>query len=272
MLNLDASVTTGGQVDMLHAYDKALTDISKGALRTEVVQAVYGVMSRRFNRIVQSELSSPDSNLKHMVEWNTKGINPKDRLWYTEIIGQTVKWHFKQSSRNVPIDPRLENVRSTNHVFREKARVFERGEPVRIKPVQMKFLRWYDDRPYQYGSSLISHKNDKTSNVFAYESEIYEPGGGKYVNQFDNRFAIFWATADAQTSGELSRVLQGSKYFRGAVETSVHRATTIQSLKKMRATQRSIFGNGRNSGQVRAQAKEMIVEIQKELRRYGYNG
>lgn len=271
-MELNITVAADGQVDMLDAYDDALDQISKGALRTEVIGAVYGVMTRRFNKLVQADVSSPDSKLKHMVEWNTKGINPSDRLWTTALEGNTVQFHFKKSKKQVPIDPRLDNVVSTNHVFREKARVFEKGETVTIKPVQMKFLRWYDDRPYEHGASLISHTNEKTGDVFAYESEITAPGGGEFVNEFSNQFALFWSTAGAQSSGELSRILQGSKYFRGAVAESPHRAKTIKDLKKMRATNRSVFGNGRNSAPVRAQAKEMITEITKELRRYGYSG
>lgn len=269
MIGINATVTSNGQVDILHAYDQALEDISKGALKSEVIQSVYLVMNKRFNRVMTEELGDPDSKLKHMVEWNTRGTREADRLWITTLAGDTVQYQFKESGKQVPIDPRLTNVRSTNHVFRQKAKVFERGEPVNIKPVQMKFLRWYDDRPYEHGSSLVSHKNESTGDVFAYESEIYEAGGGQFVNEFSNRFAIYWATADAQTAGELSQVLQGSKYFRGAVNASPHRAKVVKDLKKMRGTQRSIFGNGRNSPEVRAQAKDMIKEIQKELRRYG---
>lgn len=269
-MELDITVSADGQVDMLHAYDDALDQISKGALRTEVIGAVYGVMTRRFNKLVQTDVSSPDSKLRHMVEWNTKGVKPSDRLWVTTLAGNTVEFRFQESKKKVPIDPRLDNVVSTDHVFRDKARVFEKGETVTIKPVQMKFLRWYDDRPYEHGTTLGAYK--KGDNVFAQESEITAPGGGEFVNEFSNQFAMFWSTAGAQSSGELSRILQGSKYFRGAVAESPHRAKTIKDLKKMRSTNRSVFGNGRNSAPVRAQAKEMIAEITKELRRYGYSG
>ena len=270
MINLNAKVTANGQVDILHSYDEALSQISKGALKNEVIGAVYHVMDRRFNRMVQADVASDDSKLRHMVEWDTNGVTPVDRLWVTALVGNTVTFTFRQSRKQVPIDPRLENVVSTDHVFREKAKVFEKGTPVTIKPTQMRFLRWYDDRPYEHGSSLVTHKSG--DNVFSLESQVDAPGGGKFVNEFSNRFAIFWATADAQTSGELSQILQGSKYFRGAVAESAHRARTIKDLKKMRGTQRSIFGNGRNSPNVRAQAKDMINEIKKELKRYGYNG
>lgn len=272
MINLNAKVTADGQVDILHAYDDALSQISKGALKSEVIDAVFHVLDRRFNRVMQAEVADPDSKLRHMVEWDTTGKNPLDRLWVTALVGNTVTFTFRESRKQVPIDPRLENVISEDHVFREKAKVFEKGSKVNIKPVQMRFLRWYDDRPHKYGTTLGARKDDIANTVTAEESEITKAGGGKFVNEFSNRFAIFWATADAQTSGEVSQVLQGSKYFRGAVASSSHREKTIKDLKKMRGVQRSVFGHGRNSPAVKAQAKEMIAEIQKELKRYGYNG
>jgi len=267
MLNVDASVTSNGQVDILHAYDDALTQISKGALKKEVIGSVYRVMDKRFNKMIQADLASEDSKFTHMVEWNTHGGTPASRLWVTVLVGEAVTFEFRESTTQVPIDPRLENVVSTDHVFRKKAEVFEKGTKVTIRPQQMRFLRWYDDRPYQYGSSLVTHKKGK--NVYSLESEIDTPGGGKYVNEFSNAFAIFWSNAGAATSGELSQILQGSKYFRGAVANSDHRKQTIKELRKMRGVQRSVFGHGRNSPQVKAQAKEMIEEINKELRRYG---
>jgi len=268
-LNINATITANGQVDILHSYEQALTDISKGALKSEVINSVYRVMNKRFNKMVQADVADSDSLLRHMVEWDTKGVTPIDRLWVTTLIGDQVTFQFRESRKQVPIDPRLDNVVSTDHVFREKARVFEKGTQVTIKPTQMRFLRWYDgeERPYKHGASLVTHTKGK--NVFSLESRIDAPGGGKFKNEFSNRFALFWATAGAQTSGELSQILQGSKYFRGDVAGSMHRERTIKDLRKMRGTQRSIFGNGRNSPEVRARAKDMIREINMELRRYG---
>lgn len=265
----DIQVTSNGQIDLLYAYDDALNRISKGALKKEVIDTVYKVMDRRFNKLMDAEFQRGESSIRHMYEWKASPGNPAHKLWFTKLHNDTVVFYFRQSRQQVPIDPRLENVKSKDHVFKRKAEVFEKALPVHIKPKSMKFLRWYDDRPGGNGESLVAGKNPAQNTVYAYESEIDNPGGGQFRNEFTNKFAIFWATAGVNSEAELSRVLQGSKYFRGDVANSLHRKQTIKSLRKMRGTQRAIISNGRNGQEAKRLAKEMIAEIEKDLRHYG---
>lgn len=268
---MEIRVQTHGQMGILYGLDDALKQISRGALKREVIETVYQVMDRRFNRLMDAKAANGESNIRHMYEWDPTPGNPAHRLWYTKFMdGDTVAYVFRQSRQTVPIDPRINNVMSTDHVFRDKARVFEFAEPVNITPKNVKFLRWYDDRPYKYGQSLVKYVDKKTSVVHSYESNIHTSAGGSFRNEFTNEFSIFWATAGVEGTANISRVLNGSVYFRNAVDASKYRAEQITTLKKMRATQRGILNNGRNGAAAKKAAKEMLGAIKKELREYGY--
>lgn len=272
---MDISVTPNGQMDILYGTEDMLTQVSRGALRSEVIEAAYGVMDRRFNRLMDTRNKSGESKIRHMYEWESAPGNPAHRLWYTKLIdGDQVAFFFRQSTQQVPIDPRLDKVRSTDHVFRDKARVFENAEQVEIRPTNMVFLRWYDadDRPYKHGSSLVEFRNRKKNTVHSLGSDIYRSGGGAFDNAFTNEFSMFWATAGVSATADLSRVLNGSQHFRKAIKNSEHRGQTIKSLKKMRGTQRAILSNGRNGPVAKKAAKEMLAAIKQELKIYGATG
>lgn len=270
---MDIKVTTHGQIDILYGMEDALSQISRGALHNEVIETVYQVMSRRFYRLMDAEYQKGGSDIRHMYEWNSEPGNPAHRLWVNLLVDKkAVAFEFRESRQRVPIDPRLDHVESTDHVFRRKAEVFEKAEPVRISPKNVMFLRWYDDRPYEYGASMVEFKDKRANTVFSSESEIYQSGGGAFTNEFSNQFAIFWATAGVQGTADLSRVLHGSVYFRKAIQESAHRRTTIKQLRGMRGTQRRILSDGRTGPKAKAAAKEMLGAIKKELVRYGHTG
>lgn len=274
---MEITVKAHGQMDILYGLDDALQQISRGALKKEVIETVYQVMDRRFNRLMDQKAQNGESNIRHMYEWDPTPGNPAHRLWYTKLMdGDTVAYVFRQSKQTVPIDPRIDNVTSTDHVFRDKARVFEFAEPVSISPKNVPFLRWYggdeedETRSGKHGSSLVKYKDKKTNVVHSLGTEIYASGGGAFANEFSNEFSIFWATAGVEGTANISRVLNGSVHFRNAVDASKYRAEQITTLKKMRATQRGILSNGRNGATAKKAAKEMLGAIKKELREFGY--
>lgn len=274
---MDITVTTHGQMEILHGLDESLKQISRGALKKEVIEATYQVMDRRFNRLMDADYQSGQSKIRHMYEWDAVPGNPAHRLWYTKLMdGDSVAFVFRQSTQQVPIDPRIDNVTSTDHVFREKARIFEFAEPVSISPKNVPFLRWYggdeedETRSGEHGSSLVKYKDKKTNVVHSLGTEIYASGGGAFANEFTNQFAIFWATAGVQGTADLSRVLNGSAHFRKAVDASQHRNQTITQLKQMRGTQRRLISDGRVGAASKKAAKEMLDAIKRELREYGY--
>lgn len=270
---MDITVTTNGQVDILYAYADVLTQISRGALHSEVIESVYEVMSRRFYRLMDDQYQAGGSDIRHMYEWEAKKGNPAHRLWYNILVdNKAVAYVFRESRQQVPIDPRIDNVESRDHVFRRKAEIFEKAESVSITPKNVAYLRWYDERPYKHGASLVEFRNKKTKVVSSLGSEIYASGGREFQNAFSNQFSIFWSTAGVQGTADLSRVLHGSPVFRGAVRESSHRNLTIKKLTKMRGTQRGILSNGRNGPVAKAAAKEMLAEIKKELKIYGHKG
>lgn len=278
-VSVNAGFTDTSGIELVGAYSELFDQISKGALRSEVVNTVFNIGLKRWEALIAAEMSNPNSKIKHMFEWNPSPGNPADKLFQIVHTNGIVTYNILESKKQVPIDPRLTSPIYTNHVFRKKAEMFESGEQVYIKPVNGKYLRWYSDGSGK-GTAIADVSFTKPSKdgqgveVFAKERLVAPIGSGQYQNQFSNFFSIFWATLGASTEGEVSRVIQSSAAFRGAVAASPTRKSNISSLQSMRGGYKSTLSSSKTSAEAKATAKLMLDEIKSELRKFGvtYNG
>lgn len=127
-----------------------------------LAQAAFAETEAAFN-VEAAAVAGAGGGIKHMFEWGTLGINrgrtnmrpspnsERARLWGTNLSGhglnQTYQYYFKPSVAFVPKPTVGETGMSAediatlrNHVFWNKAMVFETGMEVVIRPVEAKFL------------------------------------------------------------------------------------------------------------------------------------
>jgi hypothetical protein len=179
-------------------------------------------------------------NIKHMYEWGTAGINrgatnarpnpmsDRARLWEPIMTGKgfnrTLDFFYKPSLAYVPkptsgetgMDPDV-IASMRDHVFRQKAMVFESGITVTIRPQEAQFLlmpkyanvdtsQWRSN-DIERGYALVPGPNKlrpgaRTVGQFtAYWTQFWEGRGNDIMNaavqkELDEDYAIAMATSD----------------------------------------------------------------------------
>ena len=150
--------------------------------------------------------------IKHMYEWGTAGINrgrssvrpnpmsPTARLWATNLTGhgldRVYSYYFRPSLAVVPKPTvrdtgmsaeAISNLR--DHVFWNKAQVFETGQAVRIVPVQAKFLI----QPFYKGNipSNARGADIKRGYTVSKGPNVFRPGAAVAGN-FTNFWLHYW--------------------------------------------------------------------------------
>lgn len=152
---------------------------------------------------------------KHMYEWGTIGVNtgktdvrlrpesPAARLWMTFTEGQgldrTIWYAYRNSVATVPKPTKAATGMSTevigkmrDHVFWDKARVFEEGETVTIA---RKKAKWLLIPAYEGQRRRMRYrKNDiKRGYALAQGPITFTPGEAGAYNTFTSFFMTFWA-------------------------------------------------------------------------------
>lgn len=275
-VQIQTAGNTGAVIDLLGTYDAILTSINGGALNEELMVSAKHVADIRFNKYAWT-LSRTE--LAHMFEWGATENSEVNRLWRTFFIPGTyhITFEYKLSKKQAPVHPDLESTTSYRHVFAEKARVLEEAPPVIIERKDSAWLRWHwksrgssPDSGASSDSPIIY--NDNGIAITKGPIMLEQAGGGRYKNNFQNAFLMFWATGGAGTMEELRSTLQRSVSMRMAMEASLTRNKKIVQLKRSRAGKKGVMNSSHYSPQTRQNAKRAIRDINRELREMRYRG
>lgn len=214
-------------------------------------------------------------SIKHMYEWGTVGINKgrtnvrpnpmsdRARLWEPVMTGQgfnrQLDFFYKPSLAYVPKPTTAETGISQDviaslrdHVFENKAMVFETGTTVTIRPVEAQFLLipLYRDREYhaarpsdyargymlQNGPNVMRPGARTSGNFTAYWTQFWEGRGNVTLNEtvqkeLDTDYAL--AMAEAKGHHTMRPAIPG------AVVTAITKDRKRQERNAVRRAQRA---------------------------------
>ena len=174
------------------------------------IDNAFDVANETFNLEAASVAATGATNIKHMFEWGTSGINrgksnarpaptsERARLWKTTIIGvgksKKVQYVFKPSLATVPKPTNRDTGMSTDviqsmrtHVFHSKAMVMETGLWVDISPKNAKFLLI----PYFEGATGFRPHDKKRGYILSHGPIQAQPGRNVKGN-FTQYWTQFW--------------------------------------------------------------------------------
>jgi len=141
---------------------------------------IFSQIEKDFNEYIDAQARINPSTLHHVYEWKRVG-NKTARLFSLDLkesIGLSfrVGYSFKDSKAMVPT-----NYGKSRHVFKEKARVMEAGNPVLIRPRSAERLVFeIDERVIRMpkGAAVT----------------VKKPGGGKASKRFQIAYARFFTS------------------------------------------------------------------------------
>ncbi len=141
---------------------------------------IFSQIQKDFGEYIDAQARLNPSTLHHVYEWKKTG-SKNARLFTLDIkesIGLSFRigYSFKDSKSMVPT-----NYGNSRHVFRNKARVMEAGEPVVIRPRAAERLVFEID-----GRVIRMPKGAPVT--------VKKPGGGKATNRFQIAYARFFTS------------------------------------------------------------------------------
>lgn len=141
---------------------------------------IFSQIQKDFGEYIDAQARLNPSTLHHVYEWKKTG-SKNARLFTLDIkesIGLSFRigYSFKDSKSMVPT-----NYGNSRHVFRNKARVMEAGEPVVIRPRAAERLVFEID-----GRVIRMPKGTPVT--------VKKPGGGKATNRFQIAYARFFTS------------------------------------------------------------------------------
>lgn len=141
---------------------------------------IFSQIQKDFGEYIDAQARLNPSTLHHVYEWKKTG-SKNARLFTLDIkesIGLSFRigYSFKDSRSMVPT-----NYGNSRHVFRNKARVMEAGEPVVIRPRAAERLVFEID-----GRVIRMPKGAPVT--------VKKPGGGKATNRFQIAYARFFTS------------------------------------------------------------------------------
>lgn len=175
---------------------------------------IFSQIEKDFGEYVDAQARINPSTLHHVYEWKKTG-NKSHRLFKLNIkesmgLSFSMGYSFIDSKSMVPT-----NYGKSRHVFREKARVMEAGNPVVIRPRSAERLVFeIDERVIRMpkGAAVT----------------VKRPGGGKATNRFQISYARFF-------TGNLVNLSIKKSGFQQIFNSSISRAMKLPpDIKKVK--------------------------------------
>lgn len=146
--------------------------------QSKFVTVIFNQVDKDFGLYVDAMARTKPRSFHHVYEWKKTG-DSKNRLFELKHLSQEglsfkIGFDYKPSVAPIP-----SNNSKTRHVFRDKARVMEAGNPVVISP------RYADRLIFEYQGSMVYMPKGKSVTV-------RRPGGAAATNQFGLAYARFF--------------------------------------------------------------------------------
>ncbi len=261
MTRVKTDVDTYGSRLSLDTLFYAVDKIKKGAVADRVLEASYSYLEVAFLAQMIKDANSGTRKLTHVFDYGSDGGlgNPLWKLVQKEqgkeiFIGYT----FIDSNKPVPHDPELQGIQTSTHIFRKKAELMESAEGVIIERKDAVWLVYINrhkgagtvekNQPGFSKGSATFHKGP---------SYIYESGGGKFRNNFDNAFFTWWSFGASKE--EALDFLSNKLTRQVAVQ-----AARWASVKRVVGRHKGTITNPNTSAEAKRNAEKMIQDIRKQ--------
>lgn len=202
---------------------------------TEIAKAMFTVTSKRFLRDLSVAAIEDPERFHHLYEWSAIG-SPTNKLF---LIKRSTVQYGKlsisfipiKSTKPVPIDRRLlqpgstGKVVSAQHIFRDKMKIMENGQPIHYEAKQ-----------------TVAFSPDGNKIVFIPKGtaiDIINPGGVKTVNALRNFSAIWYSTTAPlalaesrlirQIGNEVAKTMNSSRSSISQIQATIRRVTQAYS-------------------------------------------
>lgn len=209
----DKSIFKDSTVAQISAYvyyeANVIAKLTKNkAFQNKFSKIIFDQINKDFPEYIDSQARIKPKSFHHVYEWKKTG-NPSSRLFKLNKLSQdglsfSINYEFLPSKVGVPT-----RMPSKKHVFRDKAFIMEKGEPLIISPRSSKRLVFSMD-----GVTVFMPEGAPVT--------VKRPGGPSVKNSFDLQYSRFF-------SGQLVNSSIKKSGFQKMFNSSISKALKVPS-------------------------------------------